>query len=57
MAWLYGIARNVIAGERRRAAHELRTATWIAGRRLLEDDDIVRLEERIDAESAGRAAC
>ena len=57
VAWLYGIARNVIAGERRRAAHELRAASRVAGRRLLDDDDIARLEERIDAESAGRAAC
>src|SRR5215468_321430 len=57
VAWLYGIARNVIAGERRRAAHELRTASRIAGRRLLDGDDIARLEERIDAESPGRAAC
>src|SRR5215467_11738527 len=57
VAWLYGIARNVIAGERRRAAHELRTASRIAGRRLLDEDDIARLEERIDAESPGRAAC
>jgi RNA polymerase sigma factor (sigma-70 family) len=56
VAWLYGIARNVIAGERRRVAHELRTAGRIAGRRLLDDDDIARLEERIDAESPGRAA-
>jgi RNA polymerase sigma factor (sigma-70 family) len=57
LAWLHGIARNVVAGERRRAAHELRTASRIAGHRLLDGDDIVRLEERIDAESAGRAAC
>jgi RNA polymerase sigma-70 factor (ECF subfamily) len=56
VAWLYGIARNVVAGERRRAAYELRTASRIAGRRLLDDDDISQLEERIDAESAGRAA-
>ena len=56
-AWLYGIARNVISGERRRAANELRAASRIAGRRLLDDDDIARLEERIDTESAGRAAC
>jgi RNA polymerase sigma-70 factor (ECF subfamily) len=56
VAWLYGIARNVIAGERRRAAHELRAAGRIAGRRLLDDDDIARLEERIDAETPGRAA-
>jgi len=33
VAWLYGIARNVIAGEHRRAAHESRVASWIAGRR------------------------
>ena len=57
VSWLYGIARNVIAGERRRAVHELRVASRIAGRRLLDDDDIARLEERIDAESPGRAAC
>ena len=57
VSWLYGIARNVMAGERRRAAHELRVASRIAGRRLLDDDDIARLEERIDAESPGRAAC
>ncbi len=55
-AWLYGIARNVIAGERRRAAHEMRVAGRMAGHRLLDDDDIARLEERIDAESPGRAA-
>jgi DNA-directed RNA polymerase specialized sigma24 family protein len=56
VAWLYGIARNVIAGERRRAAQELRVAGRIGGRRLLDDDDIARLEERIDAESPGPAA-
>jgi RNA polymerase sigma factor (sigma-70 family) len=57
VAWLYGITRNVIAGERRRAAHELRAAGRMAGRRLVDDDDIAQLEERIDAESPGRAAC
>lgn len=56
-AWLYGIARNIIAGERRRSAHETRAAGRMSGRRLLDDDDIARLEERIDAESPGRAAC
>jgi RNA polymerase sigma factor (sigma-70 family) len=56
VAWLYGIARNVIAGERRRA-HERRAAGTMAGRRLLDEDDISRLEERIDAESPARAAC
>ena len=37
-AWLYGVARNVIAGERRRAAAEQGKASRIAGRRLLADD-------------------
>ena len=55
-AWLYGIARNVIARESRRSASERRAAGRIAGRRLLDEDDIARLEERIDAESPGRAA-
>jgi RNA polymerase sigma factor (sigma-70 family) len=55
-AWLYGIARNVIAQESRRNASERRAVGRIAGRRLVDEDDIARLEERIDAESLGRAA-
>jgi RNA polymerase sigma factor (sigma-70 family) len=54
LAWLYGIARNVAAAERRRAAQALAAESRIAGRRLLDQDDIARLEERIDAERAGR---
>ena len=54
LGWLYGICRNTIAGERRRAALKLRAEAMIAGRRLLGEDDIARLEERIDAESAAR---
>jgi RNA polymerase sigma-70 factor (ECF subfamily) len=54
LGWLYGIARNVLAGDRRREALRLRAEHRAAGRRLLHDDDIVRLEERIDAESAAR---
>jgi RNA polymerase sigma factor (sigma-70 family) len=57
VAWLYGIARNVIAQERRRATYQRQVAGRIAGRRLLDSDDITRLEDRIDAERAGRAAC
>ena len=57
VGWLYGIARNVIAQERRRAAFQQQAASRIAGRRLLDSDDITRLEDRIDAERAGRAAC
>jgi RNA polymerase sigma-70 factor (ECF subfamily) len=54
-AWLYGIARNLAAAERRRAARALSAETRIAGHRLLDQDDIARLEERIDAERSSRS--
>jgi RNA polymerase sigma factor (sigma-70 family) len=47
--WLYGIARNVIAAEFRRSAREQHAASLIAGRRLLDADDVDRLTQRIDA--------
>jgi RNA polymerase sigma factor (sigma-70 family) len=53
-AWLYGIARNILANDRRREVLRVRAEKGAAGQRLLDDDDIVRLEERIDAESAAR---
>jgi len=52
--WLFGVARNVIAAEHRRVARELRATGRAAGRRQLDPDDVVRLEERIDAEAAAR---
>ncbi|MFF4034513.1 RNA polymerase sigma factor [Streptomyces sviceus] len=55
-AWLYGIARNVVAGERRRVARETDRDRRISGRRLLEPDDIARLEDKLDAQSPGRNA-
>jgi len=55
-AWLYGIARNVVAGEYRRMARESARDRRISGRRLLEPDDIARLEDKLDAESPGRRA-
>ncbi|MGK5557980.1 RNA polymerase sigma factor [Actinomadura kijaniata] len=54
-AWLLGIARNVVAAEWRRHAGELDKARRAGGRRHLDDDDIARLEEQIDAERAARA--
>ncbi len=56
LGWLYGIARNVLSSDRRRTAREQVATGRLAGRRLLDDDDIARLEDRIDAESAARAA-
>ncbi len=52
--WLYGVARNVVASDRRRNARELRVARRVAGRALVDDDDIARLEERIVAEQHAR---
>ena len=53
-AWLYGIARNVVSSERRRVAREAERNLRFSGRRSLEADDIVRLEDKLDAESPGR---
>ncbi len=47
--WLYGIARHVAAAEFRRSAREHRAEDLIAGRRLLDADDVDRLLEKIDA--------
>jgi RNA polymerase sigma-70 factor (ECF subfamily) len=52
--WLYGVARNTLSADRRRAAQERRLENRIAGRRLLDTDDISRIEERIDAERPAR---
>ncbi|MFE2419868.1 RNA polymerase sigma factor [Streptomyces hokutonensis] len=53
-AWLYGIARNVVSSERRRIARETERDRRFSGRRLLEADDIVRIEDRLDAERPAR---
>ncbi|MFF3327861.1 RNA polymerase sigma factor [Streptomyces sp. NPDC002889] len=55
-AWLYGIARNVVSSERRRVAREAERDLRFSGRRLLEADDVVRIEDKLDAESPGRRA-
>jgi RNA polymerase sigma factor (sigma-70 family) len=47
--WLYGIARNVIATEFRRSARDRHAESQVAGRRLLDADDVGRLAEKIDA--------
>jgi RNA polymerase sigma-70 factor (ECF subfamily) len=52
--WLYGVARNTLSADRRRAAREKRLENRIAGRRLLDTDDVARIEERIDAERPAR---
>ncbi|MGN9840760.1 RNA polymerase sigma factor [Nonomuraea sp. H19] len=56
IAWLYGVARNVVSARHRQAAREARATGRLAGRRLMDDDDLVRMEERIDAERRMRSA-
>lgn len=55
VAWLFGIARNVVAGEHRRNARELQARARFRGRELVDDDDLVALHARIDAESSARS--
>jgi RNA polymerase sigma-70 factor (ECF subfamily) len=56
IAWLFGIAHNVHRRSYRRRDADQRVASRVAGRRLLDDEDISRIEEQIDAERrlAGR---
>jgi RNA polymerase sigma-70 factor (ECF subfamily) len=54
-AWLFGVARIVVAAEFRRAARERRANARVQGRRLLGEDDLERMQERIDAASHSRA--
>ncbi|WP_083977100.1 RNA polymerase sigma factor [Kitasatospora azatica] len=54
VAWLYGIARNVINAHARGIARERGALGRLSGRRLLGEEDILALEERIDAQRAAR---
>ena len=55
VAWLYGVVNHVASGEMRRRARASETERQIAGRDYLADDDIDRLERRIDAATEARA--
>ncbi|MFF2775480.1 RNA polymerase sigma factor [Streptomyces sp. NPDC058052] len=54
LVWLYGIARNTLASYARHAAREREAVATLSGRRLLDDEDLQRFEERIDAEREAR---
>ncbi|MEY9870787.1 RNA polymerase sigma factor (sigma-70 family) [Streptacidiphilus sp. MAP12-33] len=53
-AWLYGIARNVLASHFRGSAREQQAVSQIAGRRMLDEQDVAAIEARIDATRAAR---
>src|SRR5262245_37096563 len=55
IAWLFGIARRLVASEYRRGQREDRAAGRLAGRRLVDEDDYARLEQRIDSQRQARA--
>lgn len=54
VAWLYGIARNVIHAHSHGTARERQAVARISGRRLLDDQDVSAIEARIDADRAAR---
>jgi RNA polymerase sigma factor (sigma-70 family) len=54
LAWLYGVARRVVASHHRSTARALRAAGRIDARELLDDDATDRIVARIDDERAAR---
>jgi RNA polymerase sigma-70 factor (ECF subfamily) len=53
-AWLYGIARRVVAGHHRSTSRALRALDRIDARDLLDEDAADRIVARIDSERAAR---
>lgn len=54
-SWLFGIARHRIADSYRAAAKDVRTRSAIVGSELLDNDDLTRIHERLDAQAGARA--
>lgn len=54
-AWLTGVARRVLADHWRADARETDTVRRLQGRRLLDDDGVDRIVQRVDAEAKARA--
>jgi RNA polymerase sigma-70 factor, ECF subfamily len=53
-AWLYGIARIVVAEDRRRRTRERSREERLRGSALLDDDEVTRIEARIEAAAGSR---
>lgn len=54
VAWLYGIARNILNAHFRDRSRERHAIAEISGRRLLDDQDVAAIDARIDADRAAR---
>jgi len=55
VAWLYGIARHVVARHASRARREFDAMARFAGQQMVDADDIAVIEDRIDAARSARA--
>ena len=53
-SWLYGIARVVVAEDRRRSARDRKRGERLRGSALLDDEETARTEARIDAAARSR---
>jgi RNA polymerase sigma factor (sigma-70 family) len=53
-AWLFGIARRLVASAYRRQQREYHATSRVIGRRMVDEDDLARLEQRIDAQRQAR---
>jgi RNA polymerase sigma-70 factor (ECF subfamily) len=53
-AWLYGIARVLVASDRRRRGRELAREEKFHGSALLDEEDAARMDARIDAAAQAR---
>jgi RNA polymerase sigma-70 factor (ECF subfamily) len=53
-AWLFGIARALVANDRRRRGREQAREERFRGSALLDEEDAARMEERIDAAAQSR---
>ena len=54
LPWILGIASHLSAADRRRRARERELTLRLGGRRILDPDDLARLEEQMDALTAAR---
>ena len=54
VAWLFGIARLVVASRLRRDGRERRATARVRGRELLDVDDASRIDDRLDAAQQSR---